>query len=319
MAQPVTSPQAMDTPESSAMPPMTRYGRALVVANPVAGRGKGVKVAQELVEGLRRLGAKTELHLTKGRGDARAWLRSLDHDVDLVVAVGGDGTVREVLDGLVDPEIPIAVLPLGTANVMAAELALPRDVDRALEIISAGATAAIDVASVNGHLSFLVTGVGIDGSTVREVEARRRGPITKWSYLPALLRALRVYRSPDLSVEIDGKSIKEPCSLVLVSNISHYGGFLRLDPKCRLDDGQFEVYLFRGKSIGRLAWHALRGFVGKLPGGKCEMRRARHVRIHSDPPTPYQVDGDFRGETPVEISVSDRQYHLVVPHPNKDV
>ena len=84
----------------------------------------------------------------------------------------------------------LAVLPAGTANVQGIDLDLPRDVDGLLELVRARCTQAIDVADVNGHLSFLVTGVGFDGLVTREVEKRRRGPITKWSSVPAVLRSL---------------------------------------------------------------------------------------------------------------------------------
>jgi diacylglycerol kinase family enzyme len=111
------------------------FRRALVVANPIAGRGLGETVGRELATGLSKLGIATELYLTRGRGDARAKLRNLREPIDLVVSVGGDGSLREVLDGLMDPEIPVALVPLGTANVLALDLGLAKNVDRALEVI----------------------------------------------------------------------------------------------------------------------------------------------------------------------------------------
>ncbi len=290
------------------------YRRAIVVANPIAGRGKGGAAARELAEGLKSLGAATDVHLTEGRGDAWHFLRSLERDVDLVVAVGGDGTVGEVLNGLVDPEVPVGILPLGTANVLAAELSLPRDVHRALEIFAAGRTTAIDVAHVNATLSFLVVGVGYDAIAVRDVESRRDGPITKLTYALAVLRALSGYREPRLEVEIDGEPVEGgPFGLVLASNITNYGGFLKLSPEGRLDDGRFDVYLFRGASPVRLVGHAVRGVLGRLIGKSCLVRPARSLRVTSDEPVPVQVDGDSAGETPIDLVVSDVQYKILVP------
>jgi diacylglycerol kinase (ATP) len=292
------------------------YRRAIVVANPVAGRGKGRAAALELEEGLKRMGASTGVYLTEGRGDAWHFLRSMEEDVDLVVAVGGDGTIGEILHGLVDPEVPVGILPLGTGNILAAELGLPRDVHRALEIFERKKTARIDVATVNGNLrSFLVVGVGFDGYAVREVAARRTGPISKLSYLPAALRALGDYREPSLEVEIDGEPVEGgPFGLVLASNINHYGGFMRLSPEGRPDDGRFEVYLFRGGSPFRLAGHAARGVFGRLLGKSCLVRPARRLRVTSEEPVPVQVDGDAAGETPVHLEVEhDVQYRILVP------
>ncbi len=290
------------------------YRRAIVVANPIAGRGQGRSAALELEQGLKSLGAATELYLTVGRGDAWHWLRSRRRDADLVVAIGGDGTVREVLGGLVDPDVPVGILPLGTANVLAAELGLPRDVHRAIEIFARKRTTPIDVATVNGVLCYLVMGVGFDGHTVREIEARRSGPITRLVYGPAILRALRRYDEPRLEVEIDGERVDGgPFGLVLASNIRRYGGFMRLSPKGRIDDGRFEVYLFRGASPARLMGHLVRGVAGRLVGKSCLVVPARRLRVTSEQPVPVQVDGDSAGETPVDLVVSNVQYKIIVP------
>jgi diacylglycerol kinase (ATP) len=289
------------------------FQRALVVANPIAGHGRAEAVGRDVAEGLRRRGVAAELYLTRARGDAQARVAALQPGVDLVVAVGGDGTLREVLEGLPDREVPIGVVPFGTANVMSRDLGLPRDVDRALDVIAAKKITRVDAARVNGHLSFLVTGVGLDGLIVRDVERRRRGPITRWSYAAALARTLPRYRPPRLAVALDGVETEGEYGLVLISNIVHYAGLLRLSPDRRLDDGRFEVYLFRDARPRALASAAVRGVVARLPGGACEVRRARRVRITSDAPVPYQVDGDYGGETPVDFTVCDRQYPLLTP------
>lgn len=290
------------------------FQRALIVANPIAGRGQGSKLAREVAAGLARSGLRTDVHLTTGRGDGRARVRCLEADTDLVVSVGGDGTLREVFDGLLDPELPVAVLPTGTANVLSIDLQLPRDVDGLIELVAAGRTQRIDVADVNGHLSFLVTGVGFDGRVAHCLEQRRRGPITKWSYVPAALAALRGYRPPRLTVELDGRRLERTYGLVLVSNIVHYGGFLKLAGRAALDDGLWEVYLFTDATLSGLARAGLRGSLASLPGGpSCTMQRASRVRIDSDEPVACQVDGDARGTTPVELTLSGRQHVLLLP------
>lgn len=293
--------------------PRPRFARALVVANPVAGRGQGEQLAAEVARGLARAGTAVEVHLTRTRGDGRARVRCLGPETGLVVSIGGDGTLREVLDGLVDPAVPVAVLPGGTANVLALDLDLPRHVDGLLELVECGRVQAIDVADVDGHLSFLVTGVGFDGRVARELESRRSGPITKLAYLPAIFAALRGYRAPRLEVEIDGRRMDGTFGLVLVSNIVHYGGFLKLAGG-RIDDGRWQVYLFRDASLAGLARAGLRGSLASLPGGpSCTMHAARAVRVLCDEPVPVQIDGDARGTTPIELTVRSRQHHLLVP------
>ena len=285
----------------------------LIVSNPISGRGAGADVANELAEALRSVGARTEIHLTEGPGDGWRWLRAHTGAPDLVVAIGGDGTVREVIAGLTDPAIPVGILPFGTANALAAELDLPRDVHRALEVFRARKTRALDVASVNGSLSLLVTGIGFDARVVKEVAAKRRGPISKLSYVRAAAAALRGYAPPELTVTLDGETLDRPYGLVLVSNVGHYGSFLRLATETRIDDGEFEVYLFPDAGRSALLSQAVRGAVGRGLSSDVEVRRARSVNVTSSVPVPYQVDGDPGGETPVELALSDTQYTLLAP------
>ena len=292
---------------------MTAFQRALVVANPIAGRGRGARVASAVVDGLRRAGIACELALTSARGDATQFTRARAQGVDLLVSVGGDGTLREVFAGLDGELPPVAVVPLGTANVLSVDLKLPRNVDRALAAIRRGQTRCLDVGTVNGELTFLVTGVGLDALAVREVERARRGPITKLAYVGAMLRALRGYRVPRLTVELDGVRHPGEVGAIWISNVIHYGGHFRLAPDCARDDALFEIYLFRDARPLAMASAALRAFLHHLPGGGCEMRRARKVRVTSPEPVAYHVDGDYRGETPLEFEVSPTRRQIVVP------
>ena len=221
--------------------------------------------------------------------------------------------MRECFEGLADPATPVGLLPLGTANVLAQELGSPRDVARAVEVFAAGRTRPIDVARVNGRLSFLVTSAGIDAETVREVERRRRGPITKWSYVPAFLAALRRTGRVRMAVEVDGARLPGTFGMVLVSNVRFYGGVLRLDPEARIDDGLFEVYLFPTARLPELAAAFLRGALAHLPGGAVRRVRGRRVRLEADGEVPYQVDGDTGERLPLLLEVERRRHRVVAP------
>lgn len=289
------------------------FARALVVVNPVSGRGQGVAAAEELRNALHERGVHVEVLKTGSKGDAFTRLRSLQEPVDLVVSVGGDGTLREVFDGLVDTETAVGVLPYGTANVLAHSIGLPRDVHHALDILYRGNVQRIDVARVNGNLSFLCTGVGFDAQAVRAVERRRRGPITKWSYARAIAGEIVRYRQPDLKVTLDGEALQRSYGFVLVANTRDYGGFLKLDQDARLDDRLFEVYLFPRTGLPGILRGALQGTLKRLPGRGVTLRRAASIRITSQTPCPFQVDGDLGGETPVEVELLPNQYRLLVP------
>jgi diacylglycerol kinase (ATP) len=286
---------------------------ALVVANPIAGRGRGRRAAEELAAGLRRAGLETELFLTSGRGQASAQAAGARDRVDVIVSVGGDGTQNEVLSGARGGRAAIAQLPLGTANVLAHELRLPRRVADAVEVIRRGRTCLLDTAMVNGRLSFLCVGVGIDGYAVREVERLRRGAITKLLYVAAMARVLPRYRAPRLELEIDGRAVEGRFGFVLISNVRGYGGVFQLSKQCRHADAQVEVYALRSGSTLDLLRMALAGILHRLPSGPVQFWQGRHVRVLGSDTVPFQVDGDFGGEGPVDYRVSDYRPRIVLP------
>jgi YegS/Rv2252/BmrU family lipid kinase len=290
------------------------FRRALVIVNPIAGRGRAERAARELAAAIERAGAAVEVFPTRAKGDARGRATRIGPELERLVIVGGDGTVREVLEGLQRHELPILIVPMGTANVMGLDLGLPRDAGRALHLLHAGRHQALDVARVNGSaLSFLVSGVGFDALVVRELERARRGAISKWTWVRAAASAFLRYREPQLAVELDGAPVAGTFGFVLFSNVIHYGGLRVLAADRKLDDGLFEAYLFRGCGRLGLLAHGLRALVSGFPSARCERHRARRIRVRSDSPVPYQVDGDLGGQTPLEVEVLAQPFTLLVP------
>lgn len=304
---------ASPAPAASASATELAFRRALVVANPIAGRGRGARAARELTDGLRAAGIATELFLTAGRGDARRCAGGAEASVDLIVSVGGDGTLNEVLSGCGHGAAAIAQLPLGTANVLAHELHLPQRPAAAVRAIRAGRTTLLDTAVVNGRLSFLCVGVGIDGYAVQEVERRRTGAITKLAYATAMARVLARYRPPALQLTVDGERVPGDFGFVLISNVRGYGAVFQLSRDCRYADGRAEVYGLRSAKVPSLFRMAAVGVAGRLPGRGVEFWQARRVRVAAPDDVPHQVDGDLGGVGDVDYAVTDRQVRIVVP------
>lgn len=292
----------------------SRFQSAAVVANPIAGSGRARARAEELVRALTSAGIATELHYTSGRGDARAWTSAHASAFDVVVAVGGDGTVSEVLDGVPRAETPVAIYAMGTANVMSIDLGLPRDPAGVARMIANGRTTTVDVARVNGtRLSFLVTGAGVDAQVVRELERFRKGPITKLAWVRAALHVLLARPTPRLSVTIDGRAIEGEHCQVLFSNVVHYAGFRVLAKDRVLDDGEWELYLFPAGTRLRTMLYGVRAFLGSFPSGRVRRERGKKLEVRSRTPVPFQVDGDLAGETPFTIEVESVRRRLVLP------
>jgi diacylglycerol kinase family enzyme len=172
----------------------------------------------------------------------------------------------------------------------------------------------MDVADVNGQLSFLVTGIGPDAAVVEDVDRRRvHGRLSKWSYVPAAVRTYFTYKAKPLTVELDGQALPGTFSQVLVSNTIYYGGVAKIAPDRVLDDGLFEVFLFRRGDKLSLLLYTLRVLLGLVPGGSILRERARLVRVTSQTPAPCEIDGDPAGTTPIEVRVTGARYRLLVP------
>jgi len=316
----------MTAPPSSS----SELRRALLIANPIAGRGKGHAAAAELVARLRAEGVEVDFRETQGAGDARRWCEELGQEgaaaaFDVVVTVGGDGTLREALDGLghADVHLPVATLPLGTANVLALDFKLSMKPAGVVQTVLGGQTRQLDLAAVTGvdpatgderHMtSFLAVGVGLDAQVVERLHAARTGGISKLSYVPHVIRAVSRYRPPALQLELDGVPFEEPCGGILLANVINYGGFLKLDPATKSDDGQWELYLWHRGTRRELSMTALRGAVGRLPGGPCKRHLVKRLTVSCDTPVPYHVDGDPGGRTPIRFEVTGRRQTILVP------
>lgn len=249
----------------------------------------------------------------------------------LVLAAGGDGTLGEVTNGLAGTPTVMAPLPVGTANSFAKELRMPLpglfNPHRLLQVndvLAAGRVQAMDLGYTpaaeegeNGRYWLLWAGTGADGFMVDQLEprpkwAKRIGPL---SYilqgLPVMLRL------PPMTavVEIDGRQFEDDFLLVLISNSRRYaGGIVTLSPEARLDDGLFEVWLFHGRGLPRMAGHLVAAKWGKpAQHDHVTHLQARQISVRATPPFPYQMDGEPVGMTPFSVQMKPRALRLLVP------
>jgi diacylglycerol kinase family enzyme len=278
--------------------------RLLVLANPIAGGGRGRAAAERLVTALRAAGCTTELFVTQRRGDARARAAELD-GWDALVVVGGDGTVNEALNGMRDLRCPLGVLAMGTANVLRTELALPRRPEQLAPILAHGTPHPVAVGRANGRRFLLFAGAGLDGAIVRRVEELRRGRLGKLRWTRPIFDTIRRWPIVELSVTYgDGSIAAGGVTELLVTRVRNYGGVMHLPADIALRDGRLHALAFRQRS--RAAWAAatLRALCGRLRAGRdVEHRAVERVTVTAATPVSWQIDGDLGGTTPVEIAL----------------
>jgi diacylglycerol kinase (ATP) len=284
-------------------------GRIVIIANPVSGSGKGLRLARAVADLLRARGETPEIVETRAAGDACRLAGGCD-GAAAVAAVGGDGTVNEVLNGL-RPGPALAMIPGGTANVLAKELGLPRDAQGLARVLAEGREISWDlgVDRVGGRKFLLFASAGYDAHVVHLFHAARKGPVRMWQYLWWGAKSMIEFRPPRVAVELDGAALGE-AAWVIVSNVAAYGGPLVFTPRAKADDGTFEVLVQRGGSRFDVLKMFARAFAGWLSGDDLPLpgvsfHQARRVRLTSidGVPVPLQVDGDPGGHLPVDLEL----------------
>ncbi len=287
--------------------------RVALLANPVSGRGRGPARAREIARALHRRGHEAEVRLGRSRADAAAWAREAAAGAERLVVVGGDGSLNAVCQGLPRDTPPLALVPLGTSNLLGREWGLPRDPETVAELVESGRTRLLDTGVVNGIRSFLVWDFGLGGELIRRMEMCRAGPIRKGRYLPLLFRTVRDWKPAPQLVVADGQELGRFEYGIVAGVRSYASSLLQLGPMA-YDDGWWELYLLPRIGFRNGTWlalHALLRRIQRCPG--VIFRRVRRVEVLGDSPLPVQVDGDFVGTTPVRFAVSDFRLPLLAP------
>jgi diacylglycerol kinase (ATP) len=299
---------------------------ALLIVNPTAGGGRRAKHLDEARRIFRKSGIETELQNTAAPGEATVMARrAVDESRQLVIVCGGDGTVNEVVNGLACSQVPLAVLPAGTANVLAKELRLPWNLPRAAELIAlapyrriALGLAIPDKASGEPRYFLSVAGAGADGALVSAVrpEIKRQAGIL--AYWQEGLRQLTRYDFPLFRTQMAGNAINIDASLVIVGRTKHYGGPFKITTEADLLQPEFELAFVTTRSAWRYIAYLPLIWAGKLRGARyvrffktnslqCASNSASQVQI--------QVDGEPAGRLPVEFRIVPDALTLAIPDP----
>jgi diacylglycerol kinase (ATP) len=298
--------------------------KGMLIYNPVAGQYDLSRELDEVIEFLTDHGWQAVVRQTHGGGDATTFAReAVAGGYDVVVAVGGDGTLGEVANGLALTGVPMGVLPVGTGNVWAHMLDVPvwtpmepSALLEAARILVEGQDHVIDLGKAQNRYFVLWSGIGFDADIAKGVEPHReiRRNLGNLTYYVALLALGLGLRGTRATIVIDGKAMRQRIIMVLVTNVQLYGGTVRLAPQAQLDDGLLDVYVFKGDNmIDALAHIAMITLGRQSQNPDLEIFRAREVSVRASKPLAVQFDGDPAGLSPVTIKVVPRALHVIVP------
>jgi diacylglycerol kinase (ATP) len=284
----------------------------LVVYNPIAGRRRR-RFLSRVLEALEARAASVRLEPTQARGDAEALARAAAATgaARLVVA-GGDGTINEALNGLCGSSVALGIVPLGTANVLAAELGIGMSAKNVAAAIMDGRPRSVTLGTVNGRRFSMMAGVGFDAHVVRDVSSKLKRALGKGAYVLETLRQLVVYSSKFYDVRVDGVPMR--AASLLICNGHYYGGQFVAAPQARLESPELQVVLFQ--RAGRFATirYALALATGRLPT-RPDVRILAAQTIEIDGPVgePVQGDGDVIAHLPAKFEALRAAAILVGP------
>ena len=299
------------------------FMNSLLIVNPAAGQGKPQGTLDQIQAALGPL--LGSVYCTQKAGDAEAAARSAAaNGFDAVLVAGGDGTVNEVVNGLLTAPnypkpLPMGLVPLGTQNMLAHELGLPAadDFQALAAVLRAGKTRTLDVGLAGNRCFVLMAGFGFDAAVVREVLGPVKDLIGPAAYAFATLGALAKYRSTAISLTLDGEQIQSEAFLVVVANAASYAyRQIKLAPFAAPDDGWLDICVFERPPTNRI------GFAGQmmavlahrhLRDPSVRYYRARTIALTSNPPIQGQLDGETFGETPIVITIVPRILPVYVP------
>ncbi len=293
---------------------MEDAGKIFVILNPIAGKGISEKLLHRITSFFKDRGYSVDICKTKKRGDAREAVLRLNGDDHIVVIMGGDGTINEVLNGLGNRKVRLGIIPTGTANVLAKELKIPFNIMKACEIITRENELRLDLGRNERGYFILVAGVGIDAMVVKDLSAARKGNISFFTYTVPIIKSLLNYKYPDLSVEVDGKLIKDDAGLVFVGNTRCYGGPIEVTSHAKANDGVFDICIVKIKNRLSILGLMCRALMRILPESKDVVyTKGKLVSVTSDTQVPYQMDGDFAGYIPTKFEIVPDAVSVLVP------
>lgn len=267
--------------------------RILFIINPKSGTDGKKDFPSQVDHVLNKKLFSYEIAYTEYPGDAIELSAQAAKDgVEIVTAIGGDGSVNEVAQGILGTDSTLAIIPRGSGNGLARSLKIPRNTEKALERINHFKTKTIDVGYANGHLFLSNAGAGFDTLIARLFKDRSQRGFMNYSKL--VMQAVHNYPSKHYHLTVDGKEIHEQAFFVTAANGNQFGYNFKIAPHASSDDGVLDVCIMKPLRVKHLATVSLKSLTGRLEGSQyAKYIRCKSLIITREEPLEWmQVDGD---------------------------
>lgn len=287
----------------------------LFIVNPAAGKSKASKLIPKITSHMENRKIHFKIINTEYPGHAKELAsKAKEEGFDMVVAVGGDGTLYEVVNGGVGKDIKIGVIPAGTGNDLAKTLLIPRDTIGALDVIIAGKEKKIDLGKINGHYFINVAGAGFDCDVLVETQKLKKYLSGILAYIVGIFKALINYKPRKMELILDGKKLSEQVFLIAIANGKYYGGGMKVAPDADIQDGYFDICVVKHVSkltVIKLLKTFVNGEHTKHP--RVDTYKAKTIEIYSEKPFPVNADGEIAGSTPIKMECIPQILTVIVP------
>jgi YegS/Rv2252/BmrU family lipid kinase len=287
--------------------------KALFIINPVSG-GKKKDGVPELVEKyLDPTIFEYDIEFTTGIFHAHDLAKAAVGEYEIVVAVGGDGTVNEIASALAGTDTVLGVIPFGSGNGLARFLTIPMDAEGAIKTMNAGRTITIDAGKMNGQWFFNMAGMGFDAhiSHVFANGSTKRGFV---SYFKSSIQEISTYKSKNYHIEVDGVAYDREAFMLSMANSSQYGNNAHVSPTASVQDGLLDVCIIKPFPLWRFPEMGLRMFTKTADSSKyVEIIKGKHIVIARQQEGPIHLDGEPQvAGTDIDIEVVPNALHVIV-------
>lgn len=288
--------------------------RFCIIHNPNAG-SQTRRVYDAVLSRLKRSCSDIEVTETvrRGEGMIAAEAAAKSGRFHAIVAVGGDGTVHDVAEGVLGQSTPMGIIPVGTANVFSREIGLPRSPEALASMLLRGCERTIPVGEVNGRPFLFVVGVGFDAEAVRQFELKGMRSLGWPGLVGPTLRALVSHRDRLLQMETE-RGLTQ-ARWIIVTRTKRYAANLMLAPTADLNEARFQVLSMKGSGpLMRLTQLSTLAIGGLRFGPSVTLETAAWVKIGGDGLVPVQIDGEVLGDLPLDIRIHPKKLTLILPH-----
>lgn len=266
--------------------------KAVFIINLISGTSDKAAIPGLIDQYLDKTQFEYEIAVTQYAGHAsEIAAKAKDDGVDVVVAIGGDGTVNEVARAIVHSSTALGIIPCGSGNGLARHLLLPLNVRKAIEVINRCEIRQLDYGIINDYPFFCTCGMGFDAFvSMKFAEAGKRGPIT---YVENVLREGLKYKPETYTIEDENGTLQYKAFLISCANASQYGNNAYIAPQASMSDGLMDVIIMEPFDVFEAPQISIEMFSKTLDkNSKIKTFRTRHLHIHRDKPGVIHYDGD---------------------------